>query len=698
MGTHKEKYTHKQRVERIIMLVFCSLIAVIVASVLLFVYEPSRNALGALGSVCMDVISLAVIIILVVSLLFEKDEITMTTRLFLLLMLETIVALFFDFLTWSSDGSLVYAGWTDVFTVCSLCCGSILAATLVLYLSSYMKDMYGMKGPFLGAKICVILDILSVIVTFILGVTKMAFVFVNGHYELGAAYDVITVVPILTIIFMAVYLACHIKIIGLHDVVAVSGYVLTMVCGALIEAAYGIGATYVGVAIADIFIFIMLQNKIFDRIIKQREVLSERISDQYEVLKSMSGIYSYINYIDIDEMSVRRFDKEGSINEHIDIANDPHSELNKSLFEGIEDELKEKFWAYTDVSTLRERMGNDKIISAEFCHKEDGWFRAQYIRIGDSVGNEIDKVIYAIRNIDEEKKNVEKWIRKSNTDELTGFFNRHAYEDEIASLSEGAIKDNFVYVSIDVNSLKIVNDSRGHDAGDELLVGACECMKQCFGSYGKLFRTGGDEFAALIFADDSQLSEIKKDIEEVTENWRGNLNDNLAISCGYVTRKEAGEMPLHQMAVLADKRMYEEKTRYYQKQGIDRRGQRDAHVALCALYTKILKINITDDSYQVINMDDTERTSEKGFSDKISSWLHEFGTSGQVHPEDLEEYLNKTSLDYMRSHFMNEKSSLSVLYRRKYSDGYKNVMMEMIPANDYTDEIQTLFLYVKNIE
>jgi len=698
MVRQKEKYTHKQKVERLAMVVFCVFIAVCVASVLLFMYDPSRNALGALGSVCMDVISMAVMIILVVSLLFEKDEITRTTRLFLLLMLETIVALYFDFLTWSSDGSLVYAGWTDVFTVCSLCCGSILAATLVLYLSSYMKDMYGMKGPFLGAKICVILDILSVIVTFILGVTKMAFVFVNGHYELGAAYDVITVVPILTIIFMAVYLACHIKIIGLHDVVAVSGYVLTMVCGALIEASYGIGATYVGVAIADIFIFIMLQNKIVDRIMKQREVLTERISDQYEVLKSMSGIYSYINYIDIDEMTVRRFDKEGSINEHIDIVNDPHSELNKSLFEGIEDELKEKFWAYTDVSTLRERMGNDKIISAEFCHKEDGWFRAQYIRIGDSVGNEIDKVIYAIRNIDEEKKNVEKWIRKSNTDELTGFFNRHAYEDEIASLSDGAIKDNFVYVSIDVNSLKIVNDSRGHEAGDELLVGACECMKQCFGSYGKLFRTGGDEFAALIFADDSQLSEIKKDIEDETENWRGTLNDNLAISCGYVTRKEAGKMPIHQMAVLADKRMYEEKTRYYQKQGIDRRGQRDAHVALCALYTKILKINITEDSYQVINMDDTERTIEKGFSDKISIWLQKFGISGQVHPEDLEEYLSKTSLDYISNHFKNNKSSLSVLYRRKYNDEYKNVMMEMIPANDYTDEIQTLFLYVKNIE
>ena len=49
---------------------------------------------------------------------------------------------------------------------------------------------------------------------------------------------------------------------------------------------------------------------------------------------------------------------------------------------------------------------------------------------------------------------------------------------------------------MDVNRLKIVNDSQGHAAGDELLQGAASCMKKCFDSCGKVYRTGGDEFIA----------------------------------------------------------------------------------------------------------------------------------------------------------------------------------------------------------
>ena len=48
--------------------------------------------------------------------------------------------------------------------------------------------------------------------------------------------------------------------------------------------------------------------------------------------------------------------------------------------------------------------------------------------------------------------------------------------------------------------------------------------------------------------------------------------------------------------------------------------------------------------------------------------------------------------------YIKDKTSHSVFYRRKYGDRYKKVMMEMIPAGDYSDDNQTLFLYVKNID
>lgn len=698
MKRKEEDISLRRKIDRTIIMLFALFVAICVVLVLLFEYQPDRNSLGALGTVCMDVISMAILLILSISISSEKEKKSQTTKLFLSLMLMTVVALFFDFLTWASDGSLTYGGWTYVFTMSSLVCGSILASFFVMYLCSYIDEMYDMTAPYFSARICVICNIIAFIVTVSIAVTNNAFVFVDGHYETGSLYDVITVIPILTLLYMAAVTVRHVKTIGVHDVIAVAGYIFTMIAGAIVEAVYSIGATYVSVAIADVFIFIMLQSKMIGRVKKQKAQLDEEITSQYAILKSMAGIYSYVNYIDYTEMTARRFDVQDAKSEELNIRQDPHTVLNKNLHENIRDEYKDNFWAYTDLSTLPERMMGEKIISAEFRHKKDGWFRAQYIRIGDDIDEHIERVIYAIRNIDEEKRNVEKWIKKSNTDELTGFLNRHAYEDDLALLEKSGIKENFVYVSVDVNSLKLINDTKGHDAGDELITGACECMRQCFGAYGKLYRTGGDEFAALIFADEAQLAEIRKDLDEVTDNWSGTLIDEIAISCGYVSKKEAENMTLREMAILADKRMYEDKNRYYRKKGIDRRGQRDAHVALYALYTKILKVNVADDSYQIVNMNESEKTSEMGFSDSFSKWMKDFGTSGQVHPDDLAVYLERTSLEYIGAYFVNESRPFRLFYRRKYNEEYRRVMMEIVPANDYSDKSQNLFLYVKEVE
>jgi len=97
-------------------------------------------------------------------------------------------------------------------------------------------------------------------------------------------------------------------------------------------------------------------------------------------------------------------------------------------------------------------------------------------------------------------------------------------------------------------------------------------------------------------------------------------------------------------------------------------------------------------------MDVSEKTSEKGFADTISGWLTGFGKSGQVHEDDLDGYLKKTDLEYLRKYFNEGKTSISIQYRRKYSDGFKLVAMDKIPADDYSSENQTIFLYVKNID
>lgn len=287
---------------------------------------------------------------------------------------------------------------------------------------------------------------------------------------------------------------------------------------------------------------------------------------------------------------------------------------------------------------------------------------------------------------------------RANLDEMTGLFNRRAYEEAIRQLEEPPMMPNLVYASVDVNELKAVNDNLGHIAGDELICGAAQCLKETFGPYGSVFRTGGDEFTAIFSADEAKLQQLTADLWKAAGRWKGTAVDTLSLSVGYASKKEFPEHSLVEMAKIADKRMYDEKSHFYISKGIDRGGQSEAYKVLCSLYTKVLKINLTDNSYLIVNMNADEQRKEKGFSNGIGEWLEGFGRSGQVHPDDLENYLSRTNLDYMRRYFKRKKASLAITYRRKFNSAFKQVMMEIIPANDYTDENQSLYLYVKNID
>lgn len=159
----------------------------------------------------------------------------------------------------------------------------------------------------------------------------------------------------------------------------------------------------------------------------------------------------------------------------------------------------------------------------------------------------------------------------SYTDDLTGMKNRKAYENNMASIGEKKLRPNMVYVAMDVNGLKNANDNLGHAAGDELLQGAADCIRRCFGSNGETYRIGGDEFVAIIYASDDECERIKADFQNVLSTWKGELVGGISIAAGYVTAEEFPEKSIVEISKIADQRMYDEKTRYYEMAGIDRR-------------------------------------------------------------------------------------------------------------------------------
>lgn len=176
------------------------------------------------------------------------------------------------------------------------------------------------------------------------------------------------------------------------------------------------------------------------------------------------------------------------------------------------------------------------------------------------------------RVLAENKKNTDSLKKISETDELTGIFNRHAYEEEKRKLDMSEMPEDFLVLIMDINGLKGVNDNIGHDAGDELIIGAANCINKVFAPYGNSYRIGGDEFASILFITKDELADVVMRLREATGKWNGVLVKELAISVGYAYHADYPEFTFNQLVKLADEAMYDDKREYYRKRGIDRRG------------------------------------------------------------------------------------------------------------------------------
>ena len=86
------------------------------------------------------------------------------------------------------------------------------------------------------------------------------------------------------------------------------------------------------------------------------------------------------------------------------------------------------------------------------------------------------------------------------TDELTGLYNRHYMREQLGRLTAHATRHDgsFAIISLDVDGLKAVNDSRGHQAGDALLRGIADAIRAVLRTEDIPVRIGGDEFVVLL--------------------------------------------------------------------------------------------------------------------------------------------------------------------------------------------------------
>lgn len=161
---------------------------------------------------------------------------------------------------------------------------------------------------------------------------------------------------------------------------------------------------------------------------------------------------------------------------------------------------------------------------------------------------------------------------KINTDALTGLFSRHAYSQALKDYNAmSTLPRDFAVVSIDVNGLKSTNDNLGHEAGDELIVGAAECIKDALGEYGRCYRTGGDEFIVLAHAGRAKIADAVRHLEEKTQGWSGDRVKELNLAVGCALAEDHKGIIAEKLVNEADIAMYAAKAAYYQISGNRRR-------------------------------------------------------------------------------------------------------------------------------
>lgn len=156
-------------------------------------------------------------------------------------------------------------------------------------------------------------------------------------------------------------------------------------------------------------------------------------------------------------------------------------------------------------------------------------------------------------------------------DQPTGLANRRAFEQEKEQLERGKRTSDLVCMTADVNGLKTVNDTIGHDAGDELIRGAADCLRTCLTSYGQVYRTGGDEFAALLRMGPEELGSVRTQLDETIRAWKGKKVSSLSVSFGFASALEFPQETVEDLCKFSDRRMYDSKERYYARTGKERR-------------------------------------------------------------------------------------------------------------------------------
>lgn len=233
----------------------------------------------------------------------------------------------------------------------------------------------------------------------------------------------------------------------------------------------------------------------------------------------------------------------------------------------VHEQDREKLAEFITKENMIATMENHKNCSVNYRMIVSG--KVQYTRMTVRKSSDNTHFIIGVENVDEEIKKERKRLRELKTekelarrDELTGVKNKTAYKELEQSVQEnmdnGLDYLSFALVVCDANNLKQINDSHGHNAGDEYIRASANLLCNIF-VHSPVFRVGGDEFVVFLRGNDyfyrDELMEKLRNL--VLENKQRGTGVTLA--SGIAEYNSETDNFVSDIFNRADKEMYEDK-------------------------------------------------------------------------------------------------------------------------------------------